>query len=415
MEREEIRIGLFGFGCVGKGLYEVIGKTPGLQARVLHIVVKDPHKARSLPAEKFSYDKNKILLDPAVNVVVELIDDATAAYEIVTTALRSGKHVVSANKKMIAEHLEELIALQREHQVSLLYEAACCASIPIIRNLEEYYDNDLLESIGGIVNGSTNYILSQAEKGAGFAAALEQAQALGYAESDPFLDVSGLDAKYKLQILLAHAFGKVTRPFEIFNLGIDRITDADLKYAREKNLRVKLVANAYRNSNGKLAAYVMPALVGTDNRLHQVDDVFNGVVTRTCFADTQFFMGRGAGAFPTASAVLSDLSALSYGYKYEYKKINGQEKLAAPAEVLLRVYAGHSVDIGQRVRSRFIEVEESFHSAKRGHSVGIISLEKIIEITALFGGACSFLLMENITEQMQPELQVEWVEEGSQA
>lgn len=139
-------------------------------------------------------------------MVVELIDDADAAFEIVSSALRKGKAVVSANKKMIAEHFTELLSLQEEYKVPLLYEAACCASIPIIRNLEEYYDNDLLESIEGIVNGSTNYILTKtSEEKLSFSEALKMAQLKGYAESDPTLDVGGFDAKYKLLILMAHA------------------------------------------------------------------------------------------------------------------------------------------------------------------------------------------------------------------
>src|SRR5262245_25323704 len=145
MSRKKITIGLFGFGCVGYGLYEVLGKTPGLKATIETICVKNRHKQRPV-AGNFTYEQENILNDPDINVVVELIDDAVAAFGIVSNALKKGKAVVSANKKMIAENFEKLLVLQREHGVPLLYEAACCASIPIIRNLEEYYDNDLLSS-----------------------------------------------------------------------------------------------------------------------------------------------------------------------------------------------------------------------------------------------------------------------------
>ncbi|MBL0913388.1 MAG: homoserine dehydrogenase, partial [Bacteroidia bacterium] len=158
MSRKNVTIGLFGFGCVGLGLYEVLQKTPGLRARVKKIGIKHPEKPRPLAAEYFTTNPGEILDDAEINVVVELIDDADAAFEIVRTALQKGKAVVTANKKMLAEHFSELLELQRIHNVPLLYEAACCASIPIIRNLEEYYDNDLLDSVEGIVNGSTNYI-----------------------------------------------------------------------------------------------------------------------------------------------------------------------------------------------------------------------------------------------------------------
>ena len=321
MSRKTLNIGLFGFGCVGQGLYEVLEKTPTLQARIHRICVKDPNKQRSLPTERFTFEPSDILNDPSINTVVELIDDSEAAYQLVKRALKVGKSVVSANKKMIAEHFEELIVLQQETGAALLYEAAVCASIPIIRNLEEYYDNDLLEHIEGIVNGSTNYILTKTERdNLSPQAALEQAQALGYAESNPAMDVEGYDAKFKLVLLLGHAFGTLVDPQAVFQVGIDRLGSLELEYAREKSLKVKLVAVAQRQANGQISALVMPKFVSADDPLYAVDDVFNGVKTKTHFSDAQFFAGRGAGAYPTASAVISDISALSYDYKYEYKK-----------------------------------------------------------------------------------------------
>jgi homoserine dehydrogenase len=161
VSRKKLTVGLFGFGCVGYGLYEVLEKTAGLKANIKWICVKDKNKSRQIPMNRFTFDADDILNDDEINTVVELIDDADAAFEIVKAALKKGKAVVTANKKMIADHFTELLQLQKQYDVPLLYEAACCASIPIIRNLEEYYDNDLLESIEGIVNGSTNYILTK--------------------------------------------------------------------------------------------------------------------------------------------------------------------------------------------------------------------------------------------------------------
>ena len=248
-----------------------------------------------------------------------MIDDADAAYEIVKTALQNGKAVVTANKKMIAEHFEELLQLQKEYNVPLLYEAACCASIPIIRNLEEYYDNDLLESVEGIVNGSTNYILSKTvDENLSYAEALRQAQEKGYAESNPVMDTGGFDAKFKLLILIAHAFGVVVKPEEIFNLGIDKLGDLELGYAKEKGYKIKLIAYAEKTADGKIRSFVLPKFIKNTDKLFYVDDVFNGVKTKSYFSDVQFFSGKGAGAYPTASAVLSDISALSYDYRYEY-------------------------------------------------------------------------------------------------
>src|SRR5690606_37640079 len=157
--KKELTLGLFGFGCVGQGLYHVLEETQGIKATIKKICVKNRDKARPIAPEFFTFDKNEILHDPQINVVVELIDDADAAFDLVKAALQNGKAVVTANKKMLAEHLEEIYQLQQKHKRPVLYEGAVCGSIPIIRSLEEYYDNDLITSIEGICNGSPNYIL----------------------------------------------------------------------------------------------------------------------------------------------------------------------------------------------------------------------------------------------------------------
>ncbi|MEZ0005017.1 homoserine dehydrogenase [Flavobacterium sp. 28YEA47A] len=381
MSRKKLNIGLFGFGCVGFGLYEVLQKTPGLKADIKKICVKNQNKPREIGAENFTFDKNDIFNDPEINVIVELIDDADAAYEIVTTALKSGKAVVSANKKMIAEHFEELLELQRKHNVPLLYEAACCASMPIIRNLEEYYDNDLLESIQGIVNGSTNYILTKTFKeNLSYEEALKEAQEKGFAESNPILDTGGFDAKYKLLILLAHSFGYIARPEDLLNIGINNIGGLELKYAREKGLKIKLVAQAFKNTDGNITAFVIPKFVDSTDRLFNVDDVFNGVITKTSFADEQFFVGKGAGAHPTASAVLSDISALSYDYQYEYKKIAQQEDYSLSDDVNLKVFLRHQIEDAVTLKKHFSAIDESYLNHESGYITGTISLENLRNI-----------------------------------
>src|SRR5258707_3873279 len=228
-EHKHLKLGVFGFGCVGQGLYHVLNETHGIKAEIKRICVKNRNKSRILSSEIFTYDKNEILSDPEIDVIVELIDDSNAAFEIVKSALQNRKHVVTANKKMIAEHLIEIYELQQKYNRSVLYEGAVCGSIPIIRNLEEYYDNDLITSIEGIFNGSTNYILTKVfEERKNYADALRQAQELGFAESDPSLDVKGFDAKFKLVIAIAHTFGVFVKPEEVITLGIDKISDIDL-------------------------------------------------------------------------------------------------------------------------------------------------------------------------------------------
>lgn len=233
--KKNLRLGLFGFGCVGQGLYHVLEETEGIKANIRKIGVKHRGKKRILPAEMFTYEKSEILDDPEIDVVVEMIDDAEAAFDIVKTALQNGKSVVTANKKMLAEHLEEIYRLQQQCGKPVLYEASVCGAIPIIRNLEEYYDNDLITRIEGIFNGSTNYILTKVfEERKNYAESLKQAQELGFAESDPSLDVKGFDAKYKLVIAIAHTFGVFVKPDDIVNIGIDKISEVDLKFARER-------------------------------------------------------------------------------------------------------------------------------------------------------------------------------------
>ena len=400
MSRKTLNIGLFGFGCVGFGLYEVLQKTPGLKANIRNICVKDRNKPREIGPENFTFDKNDILNDKDINVVVELIDDADAAFEIVSTALKNGKAVVSANKKMIAEHFAELLELQEKYNVPLLYEAAACASIPIIRNLEEYYDNDLLESIEGIVNGSTNYILTKTfAENLSYEDALRQAQDKGFAETNPTLDTGGFDAKYKLLILLAHSFGYVAKPNDIFNIGIDGIGSLELKYAKEKGFKIKLVAQAFKENDGALSAFVLPKYVTPEEWLYNVDDVFNGVLTKTSFADTQFFVGKGAGAHPTASAVLSDISALSYEYRYEYKKIKQQENLILSDNASLKVLLRHSREDSEAFKQQFLDIEETYINNDSGYITGTITLESLKNIQSGNTGDRSFILLNVVTSQ----------------
>ncbi|MDI1233957.1 MAG: homoserine dehydrogenase [bacterium] len=384
MSRKNINIGLFGFGCVGFGLYEVLLKTPGLKANINKICVKDKNKSRPIDAGYFTYDKDELLNDESINTIVELIDDADAAFEIVKTALMKGKAVVTANKKMIAEHFTELLELQKKYKVPLLYEAAVCASIPVIRNLEEYYDNDLLESLEGIVNGSTNYILTKtSEDNISYADALLDAQKKGYAESNPILDTGGFDAKYKLLILLAHAFGIVLNPEEIFNIGIDKISDLELKYAREKGYKIKLVAHAFKTGLNTVSAFVAPRFVQAKDKLFQVDDVYNGVVLETVFTENQFFLGKGAGAYPTASAVLSDISALSYNYQYEYKKLVSNKSVKFNNDFTLKIFLKYEVDKVENLRLYFSSIDESYQNNTVGYLIGeieFIHLQKLSRI-----------------------------------
>lgn len=361
MLTNQLNIGLFGFGVVGKGLYDVLHSTPTLQSTIKKICIKNIDKKRSIGTENFTNDAKELLNDKDINVIVELIDDADAAFEIVKTALQNGKAVVSANKKMIAEHFEELLQLQEEYQTPFLYEASCCASMPIIRNLEEYYDNDLLQSIRGIINGSTNFILTKIfDEQLEFNAALLLAQESGFAESNPKLDIGGFDAANKLAILLAHSFGIVTKTDAFIFNGIENVSLNDAVVAKEKHYTIKLVAHAQKLADGKLAAFVLPQFVTETDELYYIKNEFNAVTTESTFSDKHFFKGKGAGAFPTASAVLSDISALRYNYKYEYKKIHHHTDTVLSNDFYLKVFI--SVDDITKLNKQDFEWIEEWHN-----------------------------------------------------
>lgn len=387
---KKLTIGMFGFGVVGQGLYDII-KTKNLNLEIKKFVIKNADKQRSLPAELFTTDADAILEDDEINTVVELIDDADAAFEITKRALSSGKNVVSANKKMIATHLEELTELQQQYGTSLLYEGAVCGSIPIIRNLEEYYDNELLHSISGIFNGSSNYILSKIfNEGQSYEDALQKAQELGFAETNPILDVGGYDPKYKLTIVASHAYGLFVDPDTILNLGIDKLNDHDIRFAREKNFKIKLIPFAKEISNSEVVLYVLPRFITKDSILYNVENENNGVLVKAAFADEQFFYGKGAGGHPTGSAVLSDIAALRYGYRYEYKKHLESQELKYATNYDLKVYFRYEdEDLLENVE--FKSISERFYSENAKYVIGYISLQEIIDKRDIINQEGNFL------------------------
>lgn len=375
---KKLVIGVFGFGVVGEGLYKVLQQTSSLNASIKKVCIKNPNKKRNAPAELFTTEKDEILNDKEINVIVEVIDDSAAAFDIVSTAMKNGKSVVSASKKMIAEHLPELLSLQQQYDVPFLYESAACASIPVIRNLEEYYDNDLLQSISGIVNGSTNFILTKIfDDGLTYSKALLDAQQLGFAESNPDLDVLGIDAVNKLALLLLHAYGIVYVPGDLLYSGIKNIELTDAKIATAKGYHIKLIARAVKLKNGKVTAFVLPQFVKPDSQFYAVKNEYNGVVIESSFSDEQFFYGKGAGSFPTASAVLSDISALRYDYRYEYKKLRYQTPAELTNDFYLKVYLSFD-RIKDIPKAEFEWIEEFYNGQERNYLIGVIHFSKLL-------------------------------------
>ena len=373
-------IGLFGLGTVGAGLFDVMHKGRTLDAEIRKICIRNPLKKRSLQYLSPVTDPDDILEDPMINLVVELIDDAEAAYGIVKKALLKGKNVVSGNKKMLAYHLDELISIQKENNTALLYDASACGSIPIIRNLEEYYDNDLLKSVTGILNGSCNYILTRLfRENISYAEALKQAQELGFAESDPNLDVEGYDSLFKLVIITLHSMGAYVHPDRVMRYGISGINAEDIRFAKEKGLKFKLTGQVFKLGEDKFSLFVLPRLVHADEYIYNVEFENNGVIIEGECYGKQFMFGKGAGAYPTGSAVLSDITALMYNYRYEYKKLNYFDRLEYTTDFLLEVYLRYN-DARDLERFEFESFSEKFSGRDSNYVIGNIKLENLLKL-----------------------------------
>lgn len=388
MIEKRIKLGLFGFGCVGQGLYDVLSHSEGLKADIEKICVKDRSKKRKIDAKYFTYDKEDILGRKNLDVIVELIDTSEAAFEIVTRAMNNGVSVVTANKKMLAENFEELYHLQEKNNVALIYEGSAGGSIPIIRNLEEYYDNELLSSIRGLLNGSCNYILTRMElENMDYNKALKMAQEQGFAESDPWLDVAGYDTLYKLILLTVHSFGLILKPEQVLALGIQNISFDDITYAKEKGYRIKLIATAHKVGN-KFRVYAMPHFVSKESDLHSVLYENNGVEVEGAYSCKQTFVGKGAGSHPTGSAVLSDISALTYQYKYAYKKLKKLRKQhngnfdagkLLDNDFEIKIYIRFA-DKEALKGIEIVSVEEEFKSSKTNYIIANVKFKSLFNL-----------------------------------
>ena len=372
---KNINIGLFGFGNVGRGLYDVLQRIDSKSVHIKRICVRDLEKERGVKAE-FTNNADDIFADKDINLIVEVIDDAEAAYDIVKRALKARIPVVSGNKKMLGHHILELIDLQEQYNTPLLYDASACGSIPVIRNLEEYYDNDLLTSVKGILNGSSNFILSKIfNEHMSYEAALKLAQDLGFAESNPTLDIDGWDSLYKLIIITVHAFGVYVAPENILTYGISTMNDADIRFAQEKDRRIKLVAHVEKIDN-RLIMCVLPQLISRNKYIYSVEDEFNGVVIKGLFYDKQFMFGRGAGGHPTGSAVLSDITACGYNYRYEYKKRNDSVLPQYTTDHTFRVYFRYK-SAEQRNLLNFTKIREQYTSDTYNYIVGDVTVSNL--------------------------------------
>lgn len=318
--KSTVRLGLMGLGTVGSGVYEILDKHRSAISRraggpieVGRVLVRDPLKARSVAVDprKITTNPDDLLRDASIDIIVELIGcpggSTEPAHRYIREALEAGKHVVTANKEVLAKHGAELHAVAQERGAGLYYEAAVAGGIPIVKPIRECLVANEIEAIMGIINGTTNYMLTKmSEEGASFEQVLSEAQALGYAEADPTSDVEGHDAAYKLAILASLAFETHVSVDEIYREGITKVTPEDMAYADELGYTIKLLAIAKRSA-GAVEARVHPTLIPKSHPLAAVKDVFNAVFIEGDSVGELMFYGRGAGKLPTASAVVADV------------------------------------------------------------------------------------------------------------
>ena len=327
-----VNIAVMGYGTVGSGVVEVINTNGAtINQRVGdEIHIKYVLDLRDFPGdpiqEKIIHDFDTIVNDPEIQIVVEVMGGIEPAYTFVKKCLLAGKSVATSNKALVAKHGAELLSIAREREINFLFEASVGGGIPIIRPLNSSMTADEIEEITGILNGTTNYMLTKMfYEGADYDEVLKEAQAKGYAERNPEADVEGYDTCRKIAILTAMAAGKEVDYQDIYTEGITKITDVDFKYAEKMGVSIKLFGTS-RIRDGKVSAYVAPVMINSSHPLYGVRDVFNGIMVRGNMLGVSMFYGSGAGKLPTASAVIADIIEAAQNLKKNVPMGWGNEK-----------------------------------------------------------------------------------------
>lgn len=380
-----IEVAVMGYGTVGSGVVEVIEKNKAEinQKAGEEINIKYILDLRDFPgdpyADKVVHDVEVILNDPEIQIICETMGGLKPAYEFTKRALLSGKSVCTSNKELVATHGPELIHIAHENKCNYLFEASVGGGIPIIRPLNYSLTAEKIDGISGILNGTTNYILTKMEKeGAGFEEVLKQAQDLGYAERNPEADVEGYDACRKIAILSSLMCGKNVRYQDIYTEGITKITTEDFVYAKAMGRTIKLLGKS-REEDGKLYAMVAPFMISMDNPLSMVNDVFNAVCVHGNMLGDSMYYGRGAGKLPTASAVVSDVVDCARHFGKVIMCFWDQQDVAL-------------TDIKQSSRRFFVR------TAQDKESLALQEFESVSVITADVAGEFAFVT-EKMTEK----------------
>jgi len=415
MEKQVVKLGLMGFGTVGTGVVRIIQahqedlqKQTGMGIEVKRILVQDIEKKRNLKpiTATLTTDPSDLLDDPEIDVIVEVIGGISPAKEYILRALENGKHVVTANKDLMALHGAEILNKAQEKGCDVFYEASVAGGIPILRALVEGFSSDRITKLMGIVNGTTNYILSKmSQEGADYADVLKEAQALGYAEADPTSDVEGFDAARKMAILATLGFHVPVKLEDVDVKGISSVTKEDIAYGKQLGYEVKLLGLARRDGEA-IEVSVQPTLIPKSHPLASVNGVFNAVYVYGEAVGETMFYGPGAGELPTATAVVSDLVTVVKNMKLG---VNGRGAVAPYKEKILK-------DDSQKLSKYFLRIVVA---DKRGVLAQItqlladknISLEQVIQQPYDNGNQAELIMVTHSASKKDMEDVVEYLQQ----
>jgi homoserine dehydrogenase len=396
--KKVINIGLLGLGTVGSGVYKVLQNFAVVNLKA--ISVKNINKKRNLPnldESILTENPNSIVTDKSIDIIIEVMGGINPAYELIKTAISNKKHVVTANKELIAKHGAELFELAKENDVVILYEAAVAGGIPIIMPFKTALSANKIDKIAGILNGTTNFILSKMEaEGVEFDQVLKEAQELGYAEADPTADIQGYDAAYKIAILASLSFNKRINQEQIYREGIDKLTPFEFKYAEELGYKIKLIALAKQSKN-KFDVRVHPMLVSKKHTLAHINGVLNAIVLEGYPVGQVMFSGPGAGELPTASSVAGDVLALADELQFTNKPLP-MMRCKHQDEVKL-------IDINETINKYYIRIVTQNVPGVIGH-IGTICGNHSINVSSIIqkevlddGSAMIVILTEDAVEK----------------
>ena len=401
--KEKIRAAILGLGTVGTGVYKIIQKQHeefphkiGAELEVAKILVRNTNKSREgIDMTLVTDSWDEIINDDSIDIVIEVMGGIEPARTYISEALSRGKHVVTANKDLMAEHGHELLEIAAEHKCDLLFEAAVAGGIPIIRPLKQCLAANNITEIMGIINGTTNFILTKmTDENMEFSEALALAQKLGYAEADPTADVEGLDAGRKIAILASIAFNSRVTFSDVYTEGISKITAKDIKYAKELDCVIKLIATAKHTADG-VEVRVTPMFIPKSHPLASVNDSFNAVFVHGDSLGDAMFYGRGAGELPTASAIMGDVIDVCRNIAY-----NCCGRIGCTCYKELPVKTMDDIESKYFVSTILEDKPGTLAAVASTFSGNSASIDQMVQKTKLPGSAEVVFIIDNVKEQL---------------